>query len=356
MSQSTMTSMKRQARFGLAAAVLIGVMGWSLPRPALGDEMAPADDATVPTWTRPAELPAEVRDRILPQVAEEQGVPLSALRVVNLTAETWSDGCLGLGGPAELCLAALTPGWRVVITDGDSVWTYRTDATGETVRQERQPDIGQYTDIDGPYAADITEALSRGIMIGFPDEQLFHPEWSITREQLATVIVNAMQEAPLANPDPTISYRAELPAVPAQVETAPFTDVPASRWSAANIQYLKDLGLLQGYPDGSFRPEQAVTRAELMSLLLKMDTYLVELRGWDGRNSSNMSPVVEFSDVQDHWAGRYITIMSENCGAAEPLNGVGTQFAPDAPATRAYTAAAVVRDLRCLSLTDQATP
>ncbi|MEW6772288.1 MAG: S-layer homology domain-containing protein [Bacillota bacterium] len=41
-----------------------------------------------------------------------------------------------------------------------------------------------------------------------------------------------------------------------------FSDVPENHWAANYIKIAVALGLVRGYPDGTFRPEQPVTRAE----------------------------------------------------------------------------------------------
>lgn len=46
-----------------------------------------------------------------------------------------------------------------------------------------------------------------------------------------------------------------------------FRDVPASAWYQPAVQHLATLGVIKGYPDGTFRPEQSVTRAELAQTL-----------------------------------------------------------------------------------------
>ncbi|QUG40575.1 S8 family serine peptidase [Psychrobacillus sp. INOP01] len=54
-----------------------------------------------------------------------------------------------------------------------------------------------------------------------------------------------------------------------------FTDVPAKHWAADYIQKAALLGFMKGYPDGSFRPEQSLTRAQATSLIvraLKLET------------------------------------------------------------------------------------
>lgn len=81
-------------------------------------------------------LPSRIGRRVIRQAASELGIARRNLSIVSATSETWSDGCLGVPSPVELCLAALTPGWRVEITDGSQTWFYRTNANGSSIRQE----------------------------------------------------------------------------------------------------------------------------------------------------------------------------------------------------------------------------
>ncbi|WP_088892985.1 hypothetical protein [Leptolyngbya ohadii] len=83
-------------------------------------------------------LPRSVNIRVRRTIARETQIPASRLRIVAATQETWRDGCLGLGRPAEGCLAALVPGWRVTVNHGSQTWIYRSDGTGRSLRQESQ--------------------------------------------------------------------------------------------------------------------------------------------------------------------------------------------------------------------------
>ncbi len=47
----------------------------------------------------------------------------------------------------------------------------------------------------------------------------------------------------------------------------PFKDVPADHWAADAIAWAKGKALVSGYPDGTFKPDQAVSRAELCAIL-----------------------------------------------------------------------------------------
>jgi len=56
--------------------------------------------------------------------------------------------------------------------------------------------------------------------------------------------------------------RKEAPVVP-----GPFPDVPSSHWAAEAIQVVKDAGLMTGREDGSFGPNEPVTRAQMAVIL-----------------------------------------------------------------------------------------
>lgn len=67
-------------------------------------------------------------------LAEELAMAADEISVVSVEGMDWSDGCLGLGGPDEGCLAAIVPGFRIVVEVGEKQFEIRTDSTGEVVR------------------------------------------------------------------------------------------------------------------------------------------------------------------------------------------------------------------------------
>jgi hypothetical protein len=109
-------------------------------------------------------------------LAQQLGVPAAQIVIERADPAQWSDGCLGLGGPAESCLAALTPGYRVTLTYGGQQYVFRTDESGQAVRAETlsagsagqseasEPVIGLRRDVDGQ-CMDVRIDL-RGVMFG----------------------------------------------------------------------------------------------------------------------------------------------------------------------------------------------
>lgn len=193
------------------------------------------------------------------------------------------------------------------------------------------PDIA--TDV---YANEIQDAVDLGFIAGFYEDNTFRPRESLTREQLVSMVLESLDRLP--DVDLNMSNR---------TASNPYPDVDASRWSAAKIQFARENNIVSGYEDGTFRPSQPVTRAELMAVLRRAAEYGKSI----SESDSTLWPqqdAFEFADVDNHWASRTITQMSSYCGVASPLNEVGTSFRPDTPALRNYAAAATLRMLNCV--------
>lgn len=94
-------------------------------------------DIPIPTDTPPVgdtALPATVETSVLQDIATTSNVPIASLQVSSSRPEAWPDGCLGLGGPDEICTFAIVDGWEVIASDGAQQWVYRTNSDGSVVR------------------------------------------------------------------------------------------------------------------------------------------------------------------------------------------------------------------------------
>lgn len=69
-------------------------------------------------------------------LAAKLSVSEKSIVIMQITEKTWSDGCLGLGGANESCLLALVPGFLVEMQASGETYKYRTNKTGESLRQE----------------------------------------------------------------------------------------------------------------------------------------------------------------------------------------------------------------------------
>ncbi|MBE9182650.1 S-layer homology domain-containing protein, partial [Oculatella sp. LEGE 06141] len=191
------------------------------------------------------------------------------------------------------------------------------------------------------YAGEIRQAVQLGFISGFPEDNTFRPQTPLTREQLVSMVLESLRQVPNANVT-----------IPTQTSTNPFSDVNASRWSAAKIQFARNNNIISGYQDGTFRPTQPVTRAEMMAVLRRTAEYARTLQGRSTTLEARQQPRA-FSDTSGHWANSLITQMSTYCGVASPVNETGTTFAPNSPAQRNYAAAATLRMVNCVRTANQ---
>jgi len=108
--------------------------------------------------------------------------------------------------------------------------------------------------------------------------------------------------------------------------SAALTDI-TGHWAQANINKLVALGAISGYPDGSFKPDNTITRAEFATMLVK--TFKLTSQG--GK---------VFADTANHWAKDYIA----TAASYGIVNGYDANtFGPDDLITREQMAVMIVK-------------
>ena len=70
------------------------------------------------------------------QVAGEMGVDSGLVIPMSVYEREWTDSCLGLGGPAELCLLVMVPGYEITVQAQGVERVFRTNVEGTIVREE----------------------------------------------------------------------------------------------------------------------------------------------------------------------------------------------------------------------------
>jgi hypothetical protein len=152
----------------------------------------------------------------------------------------------------------------------------------------------------------IMELGCSGIVSGYADGS-FRPQNSTTRAQLTKMLVLAEEWATVVPSQPT------------------FEDVGIGHTFYRFIETAHARGIISGYSDGTFRPDDFVSRAQVAKMIVKG-------RGWPLRISS---PVTLCDVGEDHWAYGFIQVAIER----GIFTGYGDGcFQPDAPATRAQLA------------------
>lgn len=109
-----------------------------------------------------------------------------------------------------------------------------------------------------------------------------------------------------------------------------------SHWAARSIHILVRLGTVKGYPDGSFLPDKKITRAEFVSMVVRL--FAIDDQG---------DRELDFTDTPHHWANEAI----ETLASHGIINGYGTgQFRPDETITRQDAVVIIMRllDMKAL--------
>ena len=118
-----------------------------------------------------------------------------------------------------------------------------------------------------------------------------------------------------------------------------FPDVPRDYWVAQPVSFLAMSNVITGYPDGTFKPEGNISRAEMCSLLMKSRVATGE-----GQGTPEAPAVVHqwhFKDISaKHWARQYIA-QAAALGVVEGYPG--DVFKPNGKITRAEGLAMITR-------------
>lgn len=149
-------------------------------------------------------------------------------------------------------------------------------------------------------------------IIGYPDGTV-QPNGQITRAEATTIFFRLLTEE---------SRSANL------TKTNGYTDVASDAWYNTAVSTMTKAGIVDGYLDGTFRPDAPITRAEMakiISLFAKLD-----------KSESR------FSDIAGHWAEAYIRLAAGNGWIAGYPDGT---FGPQRNITRAETATMINRVL-----------
>ena len=150
-------------------------------------------------------------------------------------------------------------------------------------------------------------------IVGYGNGEV-RPQNNITRAEVATIFFRLL----------TDDVRDEN-----LTKTNRYSDVAATSWYNTAVSTLSSMGIITGYPDGTFRPNAAITRAEFAAIAARFDN--------DGDKTA-----AKFSDIANHWARDEISIAYNNGW----INGYpdGT-FGPQRDITRAETMTLVNRVL-----------
>lgn len=193
------------------------------------------------------------------------------------------------------------------VVDRDAVIKALSDAAAANNGGQSFSDTGSHWG-----SSFITKAVKLGIITGYED-QSFRPNASVTRAEFAAIIARAFAMTP-------------------DSDAAVFNDTD-SNWAVGYIGALADKEVLTGYADGSFKPNEPISRAEMVAIIARV-LNLDEL---------STGQAADFKDVSSsHWASNEIDLAS----SADLVQGMSnTVFAPNNTTTRAEAVTLIIRAL-----------
>lgn len=151
-------------------------------------------------------------------------------------------------------------------------------------------------------------------LLGYEDGTI-RPERQITRQEVAAVFYR------LFTKESRQKYR---------TRSHPFPDLSEDRWSVEEISTMYNAKIVNGYPDGNFYPDNAITRAEFATIAMRFD--ILDENATHG-----------FIDISGHWAEKYIASAYQMGWVDGYEDG---SFKPDQPITRTEAAKLINRVLK----------
>ena len=153
-------------------------------------------------------------------------------------------------------------------------------------------------------------------LLGYEDGTV-RPNGSISRAEVATVLFRLLKDdVRMQNLTKDNAY----------------SDVSDTAWYAAAVSTLSKMGVISGYPDGTFRPNAPITRAEFAAMIARFD-------------ETAKSADTPFTDISGHWAENAI---GKAYGNGWVEGSSKTVFCPESNLTRAETATLLNRVLHRL--------
>lgn len=153
-------------------------------------------------------------------------------------------------------------------------------------------------------------------LLGYEDGTV-RPNGNISRAEVATVLFRLLKD----------DVRTQN-----LTKDNAYSDVPDTAWYSTAVSTLSKMGVISGYPDGTFRPNAPITRAEFAAMIARFD-------------ETAKSADTPFTDISGHWAENAI---GKAYGNGWVEGSSKTLFCPESNLTRAETATLLNRVLHRL--------
>lgn len=186
----------------------------------------------------------------------------------------------------------------------------------------------EFKDVANHWAKESVNNMGSRLVINGTGNELFSPNKDITRAEFAAIIVRGL-------------------GLKLENSAASFTDVQSADWYGSAVQTASAYGLINGFEDGPFRPNDKITREQAMAIIAKA----MKITGL-----KDTLPAVESGELLGRYNDAAKTSAWATAGIADVLQAEivtgrsDTQLAPKANMTRAEVAAIIERLLKTSGL------
>lgn len=211
------------------------------------------------------DIPLNTNFSITIQIKDNTGSEYSKVKLTLTTDVTSGGGGGGIGGGGGGTTETPKAEHKLYINGfTDGMFHAERNITREQTakmlidalaKETTEPEQSSYTDVaNNRWSYRWVEAASKeGYMVGY-NGGVFKPESAITRAEMATALSRiAAKEGLIMNGS-----------------TKTFSDVADGKWYSSYIRQAVQYDLISGYADGTFRPEQYITRAETVTMINRM--------------------------------------------------------------------------------------
>lgn len=167
-----------------------------------------------------------------------------------------------------------------ILVNGKVITDYTRDGVNAKFTVKN---ITANTTIEIKFIKLLNDKISYAYIKGYPEGDV-RPNNNLTREEASQIFYRIL----------TKEAKDKF-----TVEENDYTDVVETRWSNKAISTLSNIGILTGFPDGSFGPAQTITRAQFATIVYRF--YNVKYSGPD-----------KFTDIAGHWAQSSINAIAVN--------------------------------------------
>ena len=135
----------------------------------------------------------------------------------------------------------------------------------KTFGLESQVGRGMFTDIEpmNPYLPEINAAVGAGLISGY-NTTTFGASDKVSREQMAAIVMRGLKAKAGSN--------LSIPAASKQFSDA----AKISSWAGSAVSEISTLGIMNGYPDGTFKPKGMITFNEMAVMINNLNNYLMK--------------------------------------------------------------------------------